>query len=80
MPRGIKKQTTAKVAKKDTSKAIKKAEKVDKKVEVEKAVLTNKDVVHYILILDDSGSMSGSPWTNLKNATSEFITTLAKSR
>ena len=69
------------VAKKDESKSIKKSAKaVGKKAAIDKAVADGKEVVHYILILDDSGSMSGKPWNDLKSASKDFITTLKSSK
>ena len=33
--------------------------------------------VHYILMLDDSGSMTGKPWTDLINSVQTFLSMLA---
>ena len=63
MPKRLSKKTEEAVPKKSDSKPIKKSQKAVKKEEVDKAVLANKDTVHYILILDDSGSMGGSGWS-----------------
>lgn len=39
------------------------------------ATVTTKSV-HYILMLDDSGSMSGQPWNDLMGAVKTFLTRL----
>ena len=63
------------------SKAIKKESKSDaRKKIIDKDVVDAKGKVHYILILDDSGSMTGKPWTDLKSAASEFLKTLSSSK
>ena len=36
--------------------------------------------VHYILMLDDSGSMSGTPWSDLMNSVQTFLSMLASNQ
>ena len=81
MPRKYTKKQDQSVALKSESKAIKKEQKgEERKKAVEDAVLANKDVTHYVLILDDSYSMNGTPWNQLKSATDEFLKALSNSR
>ena len=69
------------MGKSNASKQIKKEAKNEARKDViDKAVVDKKDTVHYILLLDDSGSMSGKPWTDLRSASVDFLTTLANSR
>ena len=78
--RSVSAKGKAAVKSKGASKAIKKEAKVDKRKQVVKdGVKEAKGRVHYILILDDSGSMTGSPWKDLKTATGEFLKTLGSS-
>lgn len=81
MPRKYTKKQDKAVPVKSESKPIKKEQKCEeKKKALEDAVLANKDLTHYILILDDSGSMCGTPWNQLKSATDDFLNALANSR
>ena len=60
MPKQIVKSDKVQVPKKDTSKQIKKETKSKgRKDVIDQSVVDDKERVHYILMLDDSGSMSG---------------------
>lgn len=84
MPKKVAKKDTPKSDKKEASKPIKKSEKDSKsakKAGVDKAVKANSlDAAHYILILDDSGSMAGKPWADLESASSDFLKSLSSSK
>ena len=81
MPRKFAEKKQAKDVKKEASKPIKKdAKSKGRKNVIDEAVLDKKNVVHYILILDDSSSMWGQPWTELRAATDEYLKALVNSR
>ena len=81
MPKQIGQSSEPKVDKKNASRAIKKEPKGrGRKSVVDQAVLGSKVAVHYILILDDSYSMEGRSWNDLKNATDAFLRALVDSR
>lgn len=81
MPKRLTDADLGLVAKKAASKTIKKqAKAAGRKAAVDKAVISNKERVHYILMLDDSGSMSGKPWQDLSSATRAFMQSLSGSR
>ena len=63
MPKKIVNNDAVIGAKNAASKANKKVNKSTARKEIlDKAVQDNKGIVHYILMLDDSGSMCGKPW------------------
>lgn len=63
MPKRVAKDKQAPVQKKIASKPIKKEAKYEeRKEDIAQAVIDSKDKTHYILMLDDSGSMSGKPF------------------
>lgn len=60
--------------------------KVDKKASVSKSVKkaaaaasASTGITHYILMLDDSGSMTGKPWSDLQKACQAFLSEIVKS-
>ena len=69
-------------AKEPASKPIKKepkATKASQKAKIDKNMASSSSI-HYILMLDDSGSMSGKPWQDLKSACKDFLESLTKSK
>ena len=81
MPKRAGQSSEPKVARKNASKAIKKEPKGrGRKAVVDQAVLGGKAAVHYILILDDSYSMEGRAWADLRNASDAFLQALVNSR
>ena len=82
MPRKIvAKADSTNVENKRITRGIKKdCKSTGKKEVIDKAVIGNKGKTHYILMLDDSGSMAGRPFRELQAAVSEFLTTLSNSK
>ena len=81
MPRKIGQASEPKAQKMKASKPIRKEPKVNNRQNViDQQVLGSKSAVHYILILDNSYSMEGKPWGDLRKATEEFLRALANSR
>lgn len=81
MPRKYTQKQDKNVGLKSESKGIKKEAKAEERSKaLEDAVLASKDSTHYVLILDDSGSMCGKPWNDLKAAADQFLRTLSNSR
>lgn len=71
-----------KISRSSATKAINKVKngaKPPRKGQVDKNVATSS-AIHYIFMLDDSGSMSGKPWNDLKNATKEFLDKLTQTK
>lgn len=67
MPRKIGQSNAAKAEKMKASKGIKKEPKnKNRKNVIDQQVKGNKQSVHYILILDNSFSMDGKPWEDLR--------------
>lgn len=81
MPKKVANSKPTKAEKKNASKPIKKEAKDDnKKQAIDDAVLNAKGTTHYVLLLDDSGSMAGKPFKDLKEACANFLNALVKSR
>lgn len=81
MPKALKGQDP-KISKSSSTKTISKVKKGSKALKQKQIVkkVANSSAIHYILMLDDSGSMSGKPWQDLKNATKEFLEKLTKTK
>ena len=43
-------------------------------------IIFNIQKIHYIIMLDDSGSMTGRPWKDLMNAFSQFLNKLLEDK
>ena len=83
MPKRVAKQNNAdNVQKKDNSRQIKKQAKNEQgqKQLLDQAVVGNKQKTHYVLMLDESGSMAGRPFRELKESVEAFLNSLTNSR